>query len=38
MIHLNIVGVGDLNRFSDVASLEKIQIDGNLSDDYLLKN
>ncbi|WP_213197190.1 restriction endonuclease subunit S [Cloacibacterium caeni] len=36
---INIVGVGDFqNRFSpDVASLEKIQIDGNLSDDYLLK-
>ena len=36
---INIVGVRDFqNRFSpDVASLEKIQIDGNLSDDYLLK-
>ena len=36
---INIVGVGDFqNRFSpDVASLEKIQIEGNLSDDYLLK-
>jgi restriction endonuclease S subunit len=36
---INIVGVSDFqNRFSpDVASLEKIQIEGNLSDDYLLK-
>ena len=36
---INIVGVRDFqNRFSpDVSSLEKIQIDGNLSDDYLLK-
>lgn len=35
---INIVGVGDFqNRFSpDLDSLEKIQIDGNLSDDYLL--
>ncbi len=36
---INIVGVGDFqNRFSpDLDALEKIQIDGNLSDDYLLK-
>ncbi len=36
---INIVGVGDFqNRFSpDLELLEKIQIDGDLSDDYLLK-
>ena len=36
---INIVGVGDFkNRFSpDLDSLEKIQIEGNISDDYLLK-
>lgn len=36
---INIVGVGDFqNRFTpDLALLEKIQIDGDLSDDYLLK-
>lgn len=36
---INIVGVGDFqNRFSpDLNALEKIQIDGDLSDDYLLK-
>lgn len=35
---INIVGVGDFqNRFSpDLDSLEKIQIDGNISEDYLL--
>ena len=36
---IDIIGVGDFqNRFSpDLNSLEKIQIDGNLSDDYMLK-
>ena len=36
---INIVGVGDFqNRFSpNLELLEKIQIDGDLSDDYLLK-
>lgn len=36
---IDIVGVGDFkDRFSpDVSSLEKIQIDGEISDDYLLK-
>ncbi len=36
---IDIVGVGDFkNRFSpDLDSLEKIQIEGNISDDYLLK-
>ncbi|MDD2950910.1 MAG: restriction endonuclease subunit S, partial [Sulfuricurvum sp.] len=36
---INIVGVSDFqNRFSpDLDILEKIQIDGNISDDYLLK-